>query len=98
MAPQAVDRLMAPDIDQPSTRICRDAFARPLRERHCEGILHGIFGEFEIADEPDQGGQHAATLVSEQQFNLIRHRTALAASIASIPPRVHDEAGANGLR
>ena len=84
VAPQAVDRFMAPDIDQPSPRICGDTFARPLRERRREGILHGIFGELEIADEPNESGQHAATLVAEQQVYLIRHGTALTASIASI--------------
>jgi hypothetical protein len=87
---------MAPDIDQPSPWICGSAFARPLSERRREGILHGIFGKFEIANQPDQGGQHSATLVAEQQFNLIRHQTALTASIASIRPWMYGEV--SGLR
>ena len=66
VAPQAVDRLVAADIDEPGARICGDAFARPLNNRRSEGILHRIFGEFEIAEQPDQSGQYAATLFTIQ--------------------------------
>ena len=72
VTPQPVDRLVAADIDQPGARICRDAFARPLNERRGESILHSVFGEFEIAEQADQRGQHAATLVAEQQLDPIR--------------------------
>jgi hypothetical protein len=73
VTPQAVDRLMTPDIDQPGAGICRDAFAWPLMNCCCEGILHGILGELEVAEQPDQRGQHAATFVAEQKSDLIRH-------------------------
>ncbi len=43
-------------------------------------------------------GPFAETREALLGYYLIRHRTALAASIASIQPRVHDEVGANGLR
>ena len=72
VTPQAVDRLVAADIDQPGARVCRDAFAGPLDKRRGESILHGIFGEFEIAEQPDQRSQYAATLVAEQQPDPVR--------------------------
>ena len=67
---QAVDRLVAADIDQPGARICRDAFARPLRKRRREGILHGVFGELEIAEQADQRGHNATALMAEQQVRF----------------------------
>ena len=71
--PQTIDRLVAADIDEPGAGICRDAFARPLNERGGEGILHRIFGEFEIAEQAYQRGQNAAAFIAEQQCDLIRH-------------------------
>ena len=84
MTPQPVDRLMAADIDEPGARIGRDAFARPLHDGGCEGILHGVLGELEVAKEADQRGQNAAALVAEQKSDLIRHlRYALSRSVRS---------------
>jgi hypothetical protein len=73
MAPQPVDRLVAADINQPGAGVCGDAFVRPLCEGRREGILHRIFRKLEITDKPNQSSQYAATLVAEQQFDLIGH-------------------------
>ena len=65
VAADAVDRLVAPDIDQPGARICGQIAFRPPLQRHGKGILQRVFGEIEIADEADQGGQRPARLVAE---------------------------------
>ena len=87
MPPQPIDRLVTADIDQPGARIVRDAFARPLRERRGEGILHRIFGQFEIAEEPDQRGHHAAAFIAEHELDLIRHDSCLHGFCLRLPFR-----------
>jgi len=77
VASQAIDRLVAADIDQPGAGICRNAFDWPLMKCRCEGILHCIFGELKVAEKPNQRSQNAATFVAEHKCNLIRHDPSL---------------------
>ena len=72
IAAQTIDRLVAAGADQPGARIGRQSVLRPLRERGGEGVLHGLLGQLEIAEQADQRGQYAATLVAEQQLDPIR--------------------------
>ena len=74
IAAQAIDRLVASDIDQPGAGICGHAFARPLDERRREGILHRIFGSSKSPSEPDQRGQHAPA--SWRNSAIVRMRAA----------------------
>ena len=71
-ATNAVDRLVAPDIDQPGARIRRRIFLGPSLQCHGERILQRVLCEIEIADEADQRGQRPARLVAEQFFDFGR--------------------------
>ena len=66
----AVDRLVAADIDQPGPRIGRRIGGRPALQRHRERILQRVLGEIEIADEADQRRQRPARLVAEYFFDF----------------------------
>src|SRR5262245_6129807 len=72
IAADAVDRLVAPDIDQPGARVLRQLAGRPAFQRHRKGILQHILGEIEIADEADQRGHRPARLVAEDLFDFDR--------------------------
>jgi hypothetical protein len=60
---QSVDGLEARRGDEPGARIGRNAFARPLFQRHAEGIVQRFLGDVEIPEQPDQRGQDAAGFV-----------------------------------
>ena len=70
LAAHAVDRLVAPDIDQPGPRIAGRIVMRPAFQRHRERLLQHVLGEIEIADEADQRRQRPARLVTEYFFDL----------------------------
>ena len=70
VAANAVDRLVAPDIDQPCPRIGRQAGIGPALQRHRECVLQRVLGEIEIADEADQRRQRPARLVAKYFFDL----------------------------
>jgi hypothetical protein len=55
-----VDGLEAPGRNQPCPRIGGHAIARPLLQRRTEGIVQRLFGEIEVAEEANQGGEDAA--------------------------------------
>mgnify|MGYP003694247669 CR=1 FL=1 len=69
-AANAIDRLVASDIDQPRPRIDRQIGGRPALQRHRKCILQRVLGEIEIADEADQRRQRPARLVAEDFFDL----------------------------
>jgi hypothetical protein len=60
-----VDRLVAGSVDDPSTGIRRHTGDRPPLQGHDEGLLDGLFGEIDIAEQPDQSGYDAAELAPE---------------------------------
>jgi hypothetical protein len=64
LAPQPVDRLVAPRGDQPRERVPGDARLRPLLQGRRECLLQRILGEIEVAEEPDQGRERARTLLA----------------------------------
>ena len=56
-----VDGLEATRRQEPGTRLVRNAGLGPRLERGRKGLVHGLFGEFEVAAEPaDQRGQDSA--------------------------------------
>src|SRR5579872_650750 len=61
----AVNRLVAADIDEPRAGIGRRLGRGPAFQRRREGLLQYVFGQIEIADEADQGGQRPARLVTK---------------------------------
>ena len=67
---QAVDRLVAPDIDQPRPRIGRRIGGGPAFQRHRECILQRVLGEIEIVDQADQRRQRPTRLVTECFFDF----------------------------
>ena len=57
----AID-LEAAGGDEPGARVRGNAVARPLLDRGRERVVHRLLGEIEIAEQADQGGEHAARL------------------------------------
>ena len=57
---QAVDGLEASGRHQPRARIGGHAVARPLLQRRPERVVQRFFGDVEVAEQPDQRGEHAA--------------------------------------
>ena len=61
----AVDRAVARGRQQPRPRLRGRSLARPALGRDREGVLRGLLGELEVAEEADQAREHAAPLVVE---------------------------------
>ncbi len=57
---QAVDGLEAAGRDEPRAGVGRCAVPRPLLDRGCEGLVERLLGQVEVAEEADEGGEHAA--------------------------------------
>ncbi len=54
------DRFESAGRDQPGARVGGEAIARPLFDGGGERVVHRLLGEIEIAEQADQGGEHAA--------------------------------------
>jgi hypothetical protein len=61
----AVDRAVARGRHEPRARVGGGAVARPALGGDRESILGGLLGELEVAEEADQGREHAPPLVAE---------------------------------
>ena len=79
--PQAVDRPPARGGGEPRPRVGRDPVAPPDRDRGLERVLHGVLGQLEVTDLPDQRGQHARALLTERALDGGRDRIGLHASL-----------------
>jgi len=55
--------------DEPGTRVGGNAGARPGFESGGEGFVHGFFGEIEIAEKADEGGENAAGFGAVEGFD-----------------------------
>ena len=88
----AVDRLVARDIDQPRPRIGRRIGGGPALQRDRESILQRVLGEVEIADQADQRRQRPTRLGTEYFFDIGRGH-AVGQSGNVIPGRPKDAAG-----
>ena len=55
---QLIDSFEAPSGDQPSAWIGRHALNRPLLQSGTKGLMQGLFGQVEIAEQANQGCQH----------------------------------------
>jgi hypothetical protein len=68
LAAYAVERPVAPDRDQPRGRALRHAVTRPPLGGAREGVLGGLLGEVEVAEEADQGREDLAPVGAEGPF------------------------------
>jgi len=59
-APYGVDGPEAAGRDEPRSRIGGHTLARPLLHGGGKGVVHGLLGAFEVAEQPDERGEHAA--------------------------------------
>jgi hypothetical protein len=66
ITPEAVDRRVARRADDPGGGIVRQTVSRPALDRGREGLLDGVFGEIEVAEDPDQRGDRPPRLAPEQ--------------------------------
>jgi hypothetical protein len=49
----------------------------PLLDRRREGFLQHVLGEVEVAQEPDEGGEGARTLLAVQRLEIHGRRPAV---------------------
>ena len=69
IAADAIDRPVASDGDQPAGRARRRPLAGPTRRGAREGLLRGLLGEVEVAEEADQCREDAIPVVSKDLFD-----------------------------
>jgi hypothetical protein len=86
LSPDAVDRAIAGGRDEPGDGVVGSAVARPALGGDGEGVLGGLLGEVEVAEEADQGGQHTAPLVAEDVVDQLR-RPSRKGRTSTEPPR-----------
>ena len=79
---EVVERAVARRRDQPRALVGGDPVARPAGGGDREGLLGGLLGELEVAEDADQGGQHAPPLVAEglleRSYHSAMGRTSMA--------------------
>jgi hypothetical protein len=78
LAPQGVDRKVAPDQDEPSGGIARGTIRRPALERPQAGVLHGLLCGVEVAEIAHQGRQRGRPRGGERAVDP--------GEIAHVPP------------
>jgi hypothetical protein len=71
IAADAIDRPVARRRQQPGAGAGGDAVSRPALGRDREGLLSGLLGELEAAEEADQVGEDSAPFVSK---DLVENR------------------------
>ena len=60
---------------QPGARVGGDSVARPALRGDREGLLRGLLGEVEVAEEADQGSEDIAPPVAEGLLEDRYHST-----------------------
>jgi hypothetical protein len=71
LAPEPVECLVARGGGDPRTRVARCSVARPALQRHHEGLLDGLLGEVEVAEDADECGDRPPRLAPEQAVGLL---------------------------
>jgi hypothetical protein len=69
LASNPVDRAVPRRRDDPRTGIRRQPVSGPSLERGREGVLNGILGELEVAEDPDENRNGTAPLLAEDQLD-----------------------------
>ena len=73
IAPDAIEGAVARGGHEPGARLGRDSVARPALRGDRERLLGGFLGEFEIAEEADQGSEDPAPLIAEDLLEVRYH-------------------------
>jgi hypothetical protein len=66
LGPDPVERAVARGGDDPARRIVREAVAGPALERGEEGVLDGLLGAIEVAEDAGEDGDRLSRLTPEQ--------------------------------
>lgn len=82
---RSVARFSAVAIN-PGARVAGDAVAGPPVGGHGEGLLRGLLGEVEVAQEAGQAGQDAAPLLTEDLLQSRRYQYTSDGRISTAPP------------
>src|SRR5215207_8696383 len=72
-ATQRIDRTVSCSRNDPSGRVGRDARAAPPIAGHGERVLDGVFGERDVAEDPNQRCHRLAVHVAEHALNFRLH-------------------------
>ena len=59
------------NLNQPPSWILRNAFLRPLPERRNHGLLHRIFGRWEVAKASHHGSKHLRRKFAQQLLGAL---------------------------
>src|SRR2546430_1784807 len=70
-ATQTIDCLEPAGRHKPRSRIGRNALGRPLLDGRRERLLQRLLGEIEVAEETNQGGDHAARLGAVDRLDRV---------------------------
>jgi hypothetical protein len=70
LAADPVDGPVPGDRDEPAGRVGGSAVPGPALQRLLDGVLEGVLGEIEVAEDADQGGEDAPVLLAEQAAEL----------------------------
>jgi hypothetical protein len=69
-AADSVDRTISGDGHDPRTWLGGDAVAWPALDGECEGVLDGLLGAVEVAEDTGQHGDCAPPLLPEDGFDV----------------------------
>src|SRR5215218_11013249 len=84
VAADAVDRPIARRRQQPGAGAVRHSLDRPALECDGDGVLKGVLGEVEVAEDADQACENAPPLGAEDALELVQCSTTGLTSMA--PP------------
>ena len=71
------------DLDQPSPRIARHAFFRPLCSRRNQGLLHSVLGGGEVAKTADYCAEHLRRKIAQQVLEAVSSDWSITAVLRS---------------
>ena len=74
LAPKSINRFAPRCRREPRGRIGGNSFGLPALDGGEERFLEGVFGEFEVAEDPNKGGQDRTVLVTKYPFDRLRGR------------------------
>jgi len=67
LSPQSIDCTIPCHRHEPTGRVRGLALSRPALECDGDGVLKGVLGEVEVAEDADQGREHTAVLLAEER-------------------------------
>ncbi len=73
LAPDPVDGAKTPRRHEPCDGVGRDAPRGPLLRSGDEGVVQGVFGQIEAAEEADQRREHAPAFLAVERGHDIVH-------------------------